>query len=193
MHKIAFTALTALGAIALPSAAQAQSNKVDAFIGATVGIHDFEFGGSESSPSPPSGSGEGGSPGYGSISGDDNGGIYGVVAGVDIPVGETFFIGAEGNVNIGDGPIDSEYGIAARAGVRVGKTGKVFVRGGYQEVNFDLGESGPSSSIDDTDGDYLLGAGVEFGLGDSPIRLRAAIDTIAFDTTRATVGLLYTF
>jgi hypothetical protein len=191
MHKIAFTALTALGAIALPSAAQAQSNKVDAFIGATVGIHDFESGGSGPSCEPDPG--ECGIPGYDSLSGDDNGGIYGVVAGVDIPVGETFFIGAEGNVNIGDGPIDSEYGIAARAGVRVGKTGKVFVRGGYQEVNFDLGESESLSSIDDTDGDYLLGAGVEFGLGDSPIRLRAAIDTIAFDSTRATVGLLYTF
>ena len=49
------------------------------------------------------------------------------------------------------------------------------------------------AGTDDTDGDYLVGAGVEFGLGDSPIAFRAGIDTIAFDSTRATVGVLYKF
>lgn len=172
MRKIAFTTLTAMGAIALPAAAQAQSTeepKVEAYVGATAGIHDLGIG----LP-------------------NDDGGIYGVVAGVDVPVGKTFFVGAEGNYNIGDGAIDSEYGIAARAGVRVGETGKVYVRGGYQEVNFDLGNFGVGG-FDDTDGDYLVGAGVEFGLGDNPIRFRAGIDTIAFDSTRATVGVLYAF
>jgi hypothetical protein len=172
MRKIAFTTLAAMGAMALPAAAQAQSNedpKVEAYVGATAGIHDLGIG----LP-------------------DDDGGIYGVVAGVDVPVGKTFFVGAEGNYNIGDGAIDSEYGVAARAGVRVGETGKVYVRGGYQEVDFDLGHFG-IGGIDDTDGDYLVGAGVEFGLGDNPIRFRAGIDTIAFDSTRATVGVLYAF
>lgn len=175
MKKIAITTLAAMGAIALPAAAQAQSNeapKVETYVGVTAGIHDLGVG----LP-------------------DDDGGIYGVVAGVDVPVGQTFFVGAEGNYNIGDGAIDSEYGIAARAGVRVGSNGKVYVRGGYQEVDFDLGRfiTTPVVGFDDTDGDYLVGAGVEFGLGDSPIAFRAGIDTIAFDSTRATVGVLYKF
>jgi len=174
MNKITFAALTAIGAMALPAAAHAQSDepKVETYVGATAGIHDLGIG----LP-------------------DDDGGIYGIVAGVDVPVGKTFFVGAEGNYNIGDGAIDSEYGIAARAGVRVGDSAKVYVRGGYQEVDFDLGRfvTTPVVGLDDTDGDYLVGAGVEFSLGDSPIAFRAGIDTIAFDSTRATVGVLYKF
>lgn len=175
MKTLTFTALAAMGAIALPAAAQAQSTdtaKVETYVGATAGIHDLGIG----LP-------------------DDDGGIYGVVAGVDVPVGNTLFVGAEGNYNIGDGAIDSEYGIAARAGVRVGETAKVFVRGGFQEVDFNLSRFATPAvaGLDDTDGDYLVGAGVEFGLGDSPIAFRAGIDTIAFDSTRATVGVLYKF
>ncbi|MFM7377615.1 MAG: outer membrane beta-barrel protein [Erythrobacter sp.] len=174
MKKIAIMTLSAMGAMILPAAAQAQSEdpKVETYVGVTAGIHDLGVG----LP-------------------DDDGGIYGVVAGVDVPIGKTFFVGAEGNYNIGDGAIDSEYGIAARAGVRVGQTGKVYVRGGYQEVDFDLGRfiTTPVVGLDDTDGDYLVGAGVEFGLGDSPVAFRAGIDTIAFDSTRATVGVLYKF
>lgn len=176
MRKIAITSLVAMGAMALPAAAQAQSNddpKVEPYIGASAGIHSLDLG----IP-------------------NDSSGIYGVVAGVDVPVGEKLFVGAEGNFHLGDGAIDNEYGIAARAGVRVGQTGKVYVRGGYQEVDFDLnhifGLTVPPGT-DTSDGDYLVGAGVEFGLGDSPIRFRAGIDTISFDTTRATAGVLYTF
>lgn len=180
MRKIAFTKLavigTALGAITLPAAAFAQSNddpKVEPYVGLSVGVHDLGLG----LP-------------------DDNGGIYGVVAGVDVPVGKTFFVGAEGNYHIGDGAIDSEYGIAARAGVRVGDNAKLFVRGGYQEVDFDVGNLlgvNPPAGLDTTDGDYMVGAGVEFGLGDSPVRFRAGVDTIAFDSTRATVGVMFGF
>ena len=174
MNKITLSAIAAVGAMALPVAAHAQSEdpQVETYVGATAGIHDLGIG----LP-------------------DDDGGIYGVVAGVDVPVGKTFFVGAEGNYNIGDGAIDSEYGIAARAGVRVGETAKVYVRGGYQEVDFDFGNFVTPAvvGLDDTDGDYLVGAGVEFGLGDSPVAFRAGVDTIAFDSTRATVGVLYKF
>ena len=41
MRKIAFTTLAAMGAMALPAAAQAQSNedpKVEAYVGASAGI-----------------------------------------------------------------------------------------------------------------------------------------------------------
>jgi opacity protein-like surface antigen len=175
MTKVAFSAFAALTAITLPAAAQAQSNseaKPEVYIGASAGIHDLGIG----LP-------------------DDDGGIYGVIAGVDFPVGNTFFVGAEGNFHIGDGAIDSEYGAAVRAGVRVGDNAKLFVRGGYQEVDFDLSNFVTPAvvGLDDTDGDYLVGAGVEFGLGDSPIRFRAGVDTIAFDSTRATIGVLYAF
>lgn len=176
MKKIALTTLAAMGAITVPVAAQAQSNndaKPEVYIGASAGIHDLGIG----LP-------------------DDDGGIYGIIAGVDVPVGDMFFVGAEGNFHIGDGAIDSEYGIAARAGVRVGDNAKLFVRGGYQEVDLDLFTilgGNPPPGADSTDGDYLVGAGVEFGLSETPIRFRAGIDTIAFDSTRATIGLLYAF
>jgi len=174
MKTLTLTALAAMGAIALPAAAQAQTTAQgpEVYVGATAGIHDLGFG----FP-------------------DDDGGIYGVVAGVDVPVGESLFVGVEGNYNIGDGAIDSEYGVAARAGVRVGETAKVYVRGGFQEVDFNLRRFVPlaPANADDTDGDYLVGAGVEFGLGESPVRFRAGIDTIAFDSTRATVGVLFGF
>jgi opacity protein-like surface antigen len=176
MTKVAISALAALTAITLPAAAQAQSSseaKPEVYIGASAGIHDLGIG----LP-------------------DDDGGIYGVIAGVDFPIGNTFFVGAEGNFHIGDGAIDSEYGAAVRAGVRVGDNAKLFVRGGYQEVDFDLVTilgGNPPPGADSTDGDYLVGAGVEFGLGESPIRFRAGVDTIAFDSTRATIGVLYAF
>lgn len=179
MKSITLATLAAFGVIALPASAQAQSSEtpaIEPYVGASVGIHDLGLG----------------------LPGDDSATIYGAVAGVDLPVGDKFFVGAEANYHFGDGPIDNEYGIAARAGVRVGKTGKVFVRGGYQEVDFDLvsilGGPGPiPPGTDTSDGDYLVGAGVEFGLGESPVRFRAGIDTIAFDTTRATVGVLLAF
>ena len=72
---------------------------------------------------------------------------------------------------------------------------EVYVRGGFQEVDFNLRRFVPfaPANADDTDGDYLVGAGVEFGLGESAVRFRAGIDTIAFDSTRATVGVLFGF
>lgn len=179
MKKIAFTKFVAvgaaMGAIVLPAAVQAQSTTPapEVYVGASAGIHDLGIG----LP-------------------NDDGGIYGVVAGVDFPVGETLFVGAEGNFHFGDGAIDKEYGVAARAGVRVGENAKVFVRGGYQEVDFDIQNLfgfTPPPGFDTTDGDYLVGAGVEFGLGDSPIRFRAGVDTIAFDSTRATAAVLFAF
>ena len=176
MIKYATPMLVAAGAIALPAAAQAQSTgstDVEPYVGVSAGYHDLGTG----IP-------------------DDDGIVYGVVAGVDVPVGETLFVGAEANFHLGENAIDSEYGAAARVGVRVGEASKIYVRGGYQEVDIDLGNfiTPAVVGLDDTDGDYLVGAGVDFGLSaDSPVRFRAAIDTIAFDSTRATVGVLFAF
>lgn len=176
MKHFATPALVALGAFALPAAAQAQSDTstdVEPYVGVSAGYHDLGTG----LP-------------------DDDGVVYGVVAGVDVPVGETLFVGAEGNFHFGENAIDNEYGVAARVGARIGEASKIFVRGGYQEVDIDLGNfiTPAVVGLDDTDGDYLVGAGVDFGISkDSPFRIRAAIDTIAFDSTRATVGVLYAF
>ena len=176
MKKLAISGLVSLGFVALPAAAQAQSGdtaQLEPYVGLSGGYHDL-----------------------GIDLPDDDGITYGVVAGVDVPVGETLFVGAEANFHLGENAIDHEYGAAARVGVRVGEASKLYVRGGYQEVDFDLDNfiTTPVVGLDDTDGDYLVGAGVDFGLSeDSPVRFRAAIDTIAFDSTRATVGVLFAF
>lgn len=176
MFKYTTPMLVVAGAIALPAAVQAQSTdapEVEPYVGVSAGYHDLGTG----VP-------------------DDDGVVYGVVAGVDVPIGETLFVGAEANFHLGENAIDSEYGAAARVGVRVGEASKIYVRGGYQEVDIDLGNfiTPAVVGLDDTDGDYLVGAGVDFGLSkDSPLRFRAAIDTIAFDSTRATVGVLFAF
>lgn len=188
MKKIAFTTLAAMGAIALPTAAQAQdeASKAEVTVGATVGLHDLgvEFD-------------------DGDIEGfdiDDSGEIYGGFVAVDVPVGKSLFIGAEGNASFGSGPIDAEYGASARFGVRTQGGSKFYVRGGYQwvdidavelvgadEGDFDEGDLG----IDTTAGDYLVGVGTEFPVG--PVVLRANVDTIAFDTLRGTVGVGFKF
>jgi outer membrane immunogenic protein len=119
-----------------------------------------------------------------------------VLAGVDVPVGKTLTLGVEGNYHLGTNAIDSEYGVAARLGFPIGATSQLFVKGGYQWVDFDLGTviGGlvPAGS-DDTDGDYLVGVGGEFGIGDSPARIRVGVDTISFDTVRATAGVIFKF
>jgi outer membrane immunogenic protein len=182
MRKIAFTTLAAIGAIALPTAAQAQDDtpKAEVTLGATVGIHDLGVDFDD-----------------GDIEGfdiDDSGEIYGGFIAMDFPVGESLFVGAEGNFSFGSGPIDNEYGVSARLGVRTGGGGKVYVRGGYQWVDVDAGNligdpdfDEDDFGIDTTADDYLVGVGVEFPV--SKVVLRANVDTIAFDTLRGTVGV----
>jgi hypothetical protein len=175
MKKLVIGSLGTAAFLAFPSAAFAQSDTLEAepFIGASIGHHDL-----------------------GSDIIDDDGVIYGVVGGVDLPLGETLFVGAEANFHFGDGIIDNEYGIAGRIGARVGRNSKIYVRGGYQEVDIDFSELAGfqlPADFDTTDGDYIVGAGVDFGVGDGPIRLRAAIDTISFDSTRVTGGIILPF
>src|SRR3546814_6164562 len=49
----------------------------------------------------------------------------------------------------------------------------------------------PPPGADDSDGDYLVGVGADLGFGNSPFRFRLAADTISFDSTRLTAGVLY--
>lgn len=177
MKKFALLAASAVAALGLATGAQAQdaaAPTAQPYIGLSGGYHSLGVSGVS----------------------DDDGAIYGVVGGVDFPVGETLTLGVEGNYHLGTNAIDSEYGVAAKLGFPVGETSQLFVKGGYQWVDLDLGNfvAAPvPAGLDDTDGDYIVGVGGEFGMGDSPARIRVGVDTIAFDTVRATAGVVFKF
>jgi outer membrane immunogenic protein len=172
MKKLITLSLIAFGMAATPAFAQDSEQKVETYVGVTGGYHDIGVGVPR-----------------------DNGGIFGAVAGVDVPLGGKLVIGLEGNFNIGTGAIDSEYGVATKLGVNVSDKAQLYVRGGYQEINFDLAHvaGGPvPAGLDDTDGDYLVGLGGRFKLNDS-VALRLNADTISFDSTRLTAGVQFHF
>lgn len=184
MRKLAFTTLAAVGAIALPAAAQAQDRGAEITVGASVGVHDLSVDFDEDDAA---------------IDGfdlDDSAEIFGGFVAADFPLGENAFVGVEGNGHFGTGPIEAEYGVSGRLGFRTDGGGKIYVRGGYQWVDIDVENlTGVEEDIldqndvdiDDVGGDYLVGAGVEFPVG--AVVLRANVDTIAFDTLRGTVGV----
>lgn len=168
MKKFALLAVATLGLATGAHAQDAVTHSAQPYVGLSGGYHSFGDGGT----------------------------IYGVLAGVDVPVGETLTLGVEGNYHLGTNSIDSEYGVAARLGFPIGATSQLFVKGGYQWVDIDLPVRplAPTSVVfDDTFGDYLVGVGGEFGIGDSPARIRVGVDTIAFDTVRATAGVIFKF
>lgn len=184
MKKLAFTTLAALGAIALPTAAQAQDEtpKAEITVGASVGLHDLGFDFDDVD--------------IDDLDIDDSGEIYGGFVAVDVPVGKSLFAGIEGNAHFGSGSIDADYGASARFGVRTEGGSKIYVRGGYQWVDIDAANlvgldedvfDEDDFDLDTTEGDYLVGAGVEVPVG--PVALRANLDTIAFDTLRGTIGV----
>ena len=163
--------------VAVPSAAQAQDGQVEPFVGVTVGHHDLGVDDDD-------------------VDIDDNGAIFGVIAGVDVPVTDRLFVGVEGNYNLGSDAIDNEYGVAARLGIRAGENSKIYLRGGYQEVDLDLEaitDTELPDGLDDSDGDYIVGVGGEFGLGSRNVAVRVGVDTIAFDSVRATAGVVVGF
>lgn len=174
MKKLLLPALALSAAIfAAPAFAQDAPGQPDIYGGLAVGTHDL------------------GTPG----AADDNGIIYGTYLGVDVPVSGSVFVGAEANYNFGNSAIDREYGVAARIGTEISPGTKLFVRGGYQEVDFDLRRfTGlpPVAGAGDTDGDYLVGAGADIAVSNG-LGLRLAVDTIAFDTIRATAGVTFHF
>ena len=185
MKKIAFTTLVAMGAIALPAAAQAQDAQPDVTIGASVGLHDLAVDVDDAD--------------LDGFNIDESGEIYGGFAAVDFPIGGNLFAGVEGNAHFGSGPIDAEYGASARLGFRTDGGAKIYARGGYQWVDVDAGNLIGAPDFDESDfpgldttiGDYLVGVGTEIPVGG--VVLRANVDTIAFDTLRGTVGVGFKF
>jgi outer membrane immunogenic protein len=128
---------------------------------------------------------------------DDSGLTYGVYGGVDFDLGKSAVIGVEGNFNLGEGPIDSEYGIAGRIGYRAKGGTIIFARAGYQWINVD-GEGllnidedlidDDDLDVSDTVGDILVGVGADIAAGER-LGIRVAVDTVSFDTLRPSVGL----
>lgn len=180
MNKYCVAALA--GAAILPAApAAAQEVGLEPYVAVMGTIHDFD---SETHGEIPN-----------RFGGD--GRLVEGIAGVNVPVGD-FFVGAEGNVAKGvDGDMDWEYGVAGRAGVRVGDSGMFYGRVGYLWVNFD--DFGGQREYDD----IVYGAGVEIGpeeiglagvTGESGIRLRAEIQTYGdFESIRPSVGVVAHF
>lgn len=175
LTPIQFTAfaafLAAPFALAAPAMAQ-DAAQPEVYVGAQGGYHDL-----------------GDNP-----FGKDGSPIYGVFAGVDVPVGP-LVAGVEGNFNLGSGIIDSEYGATGKIGVRVGEAGQIFARGGYQWVDVNVRKAigvGAPAGFDDTSGDYLVGVGAQYKIGTNTA-LRVTVDTLGFDTTRVAGGLAFNF
>lgn len=118
--------------------------------------------------------------------------------GANIPLGP-LFVGVEGNVAKGvEGEIDWQYGVSGRAGFRAGESGLVYVRAGYQWVNFtDRAVTG-----DRDYGHEVYGLGVEVGprdiglggiTGESGARIRFELQTDDFESIRPSAGVVFHF
>jgi len=182
MKKFALLVSAVALPLAVPGAAHAQeSTGARPYVGVQAGLHDLNVDADDL--------------GTNTFDIDDSALTYGGYAGVDFDLGKSAVIGVEGNFNLGNGPIDSEYGIAGRIGFRAKGGTVVFARAGYQWVDVDgSGLLGVDESLlagvdyDDTIGDYLVGVGADIAVGEK-MGLRVAVDTISFDTLRPSVGL----
>jgi len=176
--------LAAAGTLVVPFTAHAQEDgatesRLEPYVGIMGGYNDFDDPDTEALPD--------------GIPGDYSGTMVEGVAGVNYNLGR-FVVGAEGNVAKGiEGDIDWEYGIAGRAGIKLGKDSMFFGKVGYQWTNFDA--LGPNSK--DYDG-VSYGAGVELSAADmgmsadrSNIRFRAQVDTRGhFHSLRPMAGVV---
>lgn len=182
MKKLAFLCAATTALMTAPASAD-QLNGF--YVGAQAGYHDIGA----------------------SIGGNDVAGvIYGAYAGINRRLAGNLVVGAEGNFNLGSNDIDSEYGLNANLGIALQGSSMVFLRGGYQWTDFDLvnisedalgrplspAEITLLDAADDTDSGFLFGGGVQFGLGEN-LSVRAVVDTIEFDTVRATGGVAIHF
>jgi len=189
MKKTVFMAGAALLAFAVPGVASAQETAptTNGFVGVQVGLHDLGVDLDEEDTD--------------GFDIDDSALIYGGYGGVDFNIGRSAVAGIEGNFNFGNGPIDNEFGLAARVGVRAGTGTVIFARAGYQWVNIDAsGLIGVDDDVlddddldvDDTIGDFLVGVGADIAVGEA-MGIRVAVDTVGLDTIRGTAGLHFRF
>ena len=183
--------LAAAGAALAASPAMAQDAYEGSFyVGPQVGYHSLEIDETD--------------PVFTGFNIDDGGVIFGGVIGGDLAVGNSaIVVGAELDANAGKGPVESDYGAVGYIGFQLSPQAQISLRGGYREVRLDLYELtgqtvGQSVTVDrafgaadDQDGDYTVGIGGRYGLGNFGVR--AAVDTISFDSVRGTVALVLMF
>lgn len=178
MKKIAYCALAA-AAFAVPQTAFAQDRGAEVTIGASAGIHDLGIADDVDDLT--------------GLDVDDSSPIFGGFVAVDWSLSDNLFAGIEGNAHFGTDALDADYGASLRVGYRTENGTKLYLRGGYQFIELDyseildVSEDEIPGGLDDTFDDYLVGAGVEAPIGS--IILRANVDTISFDTVRATAGV----
>src|SRR5688572_21764496 len=101
MKKFALLVSAVALPLAVPSVAHAQdaeSTGARPYIGIQGALHDLNVDENEIDT--------------GGFDLDDNALTYGVYGGVDFDLGSSAIVGVEGNFNLGNGPIDSEYGVA---------------------------------------------------------------------------------
>ena len=184
MKKIALFAGAAVLPFLIPSVAHAQeSTGAHPYVGVALGYHNLGVNEDDVDTA--------------DFDLDDSALTYGVYGGIDFDLGSSAVIGVEGNFNLGNGPIDSEYGIAGRIGYRARGGTVVFARAGYQWINVDgAGLIGVDEDLiddddldlDDTIDDFLVGVGADIAVGER-MGVRVAVDTVSFDTLRPSVGL----
>ncbi|MEL7728554.1 outer membrane beta-barrel protein [Citromicrobium bathyomarinum] len=183
MNKFAFGAALAATVFVMPAAAFAQDGQAEVTLGVTAGYHDLGIADEVEDLT--------------GLEVEDGSPIFGGFAAVDFPLSESLFAGVEGNLNIGTDALDADYGASARLGYRAANGTKVYLRGGYQFIDLDyanilnVDEDDIPGDLEDTFDDYLVGAGVDFGLGGAVVRVN--LDTISFDTLRATAGVGFKF
>ncbi|HYD36141.1 MAG TPA: outer membrane beta-barrel protein [Allosphingosinicella sp.] len=185
MKKIALLASAIVMPFAVPSVAYAQETTSSAhpYVGVGVGLHNLGVDEDDIDTA--------------GFDLDDSALTYGLYGGVDFDLGKSAVIGVEGNFNLGNGPIDSEYGVSGRIGYRATGGTVVYARAGYQWINIDAsGLIGVDEDliddddldVSDTIGDFLVGLGADIAVGET-MALRVAVDTVSFDTLRPSVGL----
>ncbi len=183
MKNIVSAALIGAAIFAMPGVASAQDATGSGFVGVSAGYHDLgisdeDVGADVDTASP----------------------IIGAYAGYDFMTGSNLFVGVEGNYHFGTDALDSDYGASARIGFTGQGGSKFYARAGYQWFTLDyeeiIGVEDPDGEafgdIENNFGDYLVGVGADFPLGGTTA-VRVNLDTISFDTLRATAGLQYNF
>lgn len=184
MNKFALLVSAVALPLAVPGVAHAQeSTSAHPYVGVQAGLHDLGVDENDIDTA--------------GFDLDDSALTYGVYGGVDFDLGKSAVIGVEGNFNLGEGPIDAEYGIAGRIGYRAKGGTVIFARAGYQWINIDgAGLIGVDEDliddddldVSDTTGDILVGVGADIAVGER-MAIRVAVDTVSFDTLRPSVGL----
>lgn len=186
MNKFALAALATAGALAMPVAAQAEThdgNEVksqEITVGVTTGLHDLGINRELRNAT--------------GRNADDLAQTVGGFVAADKMIGSNFFTGLEANMNVGPGSgINYEYGGSLRLGYRGHDGAKVYMRGGYQWVDINLGnilgvpDAAVPANLQGHASDYLVGAGVELPAG--KVILRGNVDSVGFDTVRGTLGV----